>query len=137
MKKIVSVLFAVAIVSANVLAQEKPIEKAPRPQKSPEERAELMTKRMTKELSLNADQQTKIKAVVLKRAQERDVRIKEAKEQRERGDSDFKSILTPEQYTLFLQHKEEMKKKREQRKMQPPPPPSPDSSPAPPAPGQK
>ena len=123
MKRIVSLLFAVAIASTNLLAQGPLVEKGLRPQKSPEERAELITKRMTKELSLNSDQEAKIKGITLKRIQERDAMMKERKKNRDEADNEIKSILTPDQYKTFLQNKDEMRKKREKRKMQPPPPP--------------
>jgi Spy/CpxP family protein refolding chaperone len=92
MKKIVFILFVVAIASSKMLAQGPPKEKGPK--KSPEERAEMITKRMTKELALTPEQQTKVKAIVLKRAQERDAKIKEGKTIRDKVDHDFKLILT-------------------------------------------
>ena len=65
MKNIILILFTVAIASVNALAQE-PAKPRP-PKKSPEERAENITKRMTKELNLNADQEVKAKSIILKR----------------------------------------------------------------------
>ncbi|MCX6295787.1 MAG: hypothetical protein NTX97_06930, partial [Bacteroidetes bacterium] len=65
MKKIILILFTVVIASVKGMAQEPPKKNAPL--KTPEERAENMTKRMTKELSLTADQQVKTKAIILKR----------------------------------------------------------------------
>jgi len=137
MKKIVLILFVVAIASSNMLAQGPPEGRGPK--KSPEERAEMITKRMTKELALTPEQQTKVKAIVLKRAQERDAKIKEGKTLRDKVDTDFKLILTADQYKKYEQEKAEMKKKREQKKGQRPPAPPNGSAPpsTPPAPDQK
>ena len=70
MKKIILILFAVAIASVNGVAQEAT--KTPPPRKTPAERAENMTKRLTIDLNLNEDQQVKVKAIILKREEDRD-----------------------------------------------------------------
>ncbi len=119
MKKIISLLFAVAIASANLLAQGPP-EQAPK--KTPEERAENMTKRLTKELDLNSEQQIKTKALILKREQERDSKMKKGKEDHEKANAEFKSFLTEEQYKKFEERQKEMKKKRQHNRAQKVPP---------------
>ena len=127
MRKIILIVSVVAIASANILAQEPP-PRQDAPKKTPEERADNMTKRITKELSLTTDQQAKVKALVLKREQDREDHIKEGKAEHEKMDADLQLILTAEQYQLYQQKREEMKKKREEKQMAPqnsPPPPPP------------
>jgi periplasmic protein CpxP/Spy len=120
MKKIASLLFAVAIVSANLLAQDPPKEKqAP---KTPEERAERMTRRLTKELALNADQQAKTKAVLLKKEQNREEEMKKQKAEHEKLKAEFKSFLTDEQYKKFEEKQKEMRSKRQHHRGQKAPP---------------
>ena len=115
MKKTISFLFAIAIASANLLAQGPP-EQAPK--KTPEERAENMTKRLTKELALRPEQQIKAKAVILKREQERDSEMKKGKEEHEKVNAEFKSFLTEEQFKKFEAKQNEMKKRRQQNRAQ-------------------
>ncbi len=116
MKRIILILFTVAIASVNSLAQEPPKESAPK--KTPEERAENMTKRLTKELNLNADQQVKAKAIILKREQDRESMIKKTKDAHEKTKAEFKAFLSEEQFKKFETKEEEMKKKREERRKQ-------------------
>ena len=120
MKSIILILFTVAIASVNALAQE-PTKSRP-PKKTPEERAENMTKRLSKELNLNAEQETKTKAIILKRELEREKIQKSAKEGHEKSKEEFKAFLTPEQFQKFEAKESEMKKKREERRMKSPPP---------------
>lgn len=133
MKNIFLILFAVTIASVNVLGQE-PTKPNP-PKKTPEERAENMTKRLTKELNLNAEQQTKTKAIILKRELEREKIQRSAKEGHEKVKEEFKAFLTPEQFQKFEKKEAEMKKKREERRMKSSP--AIDDAPQPPAPEGK
>ncbi len=132
-KKTILILFAVAIASANVMAQES-VKPRP-PKKTPEERAEQMTKRLTKELALNADQQVKTKEIILKRELEREKMANDMKAAPVKVKEDFKKILTPEQFQKFEQKEAEMKQKREERRKKGLPPP--DNAPPPPAPEGK
>lgn len=121
MKKVIMILFAVSIVAASTLAQEP---QQPGPQKkTPEERAEHMTKQMTKALELNSDQQEKLKALIIKREKERQsmqANVKMKREQMEKQmDEDLQKILNPEQFEKFKKRKEEMKKKRMEKRMPP------------------
>ncbi len=93
MKKIMMILFIVTIATVNVKAQEEV-----QPKKTAEERATAMTKRMTKELALNAEQQTKVKAITLKREQERDALHEKLKNQQNETDAELKTVLSPEQF---------------------------------------
>lgn len=116
MRNLFLILFTVAIASVNSLAQEPPKESATK--KTPEERAENMTKRLTKELNLNSDQQMKTKAIILKREQDRDNMVKKAKDAHEKSKAEFKAFLSEEQFQKFEKKEEEMKKKREERRME-------------------
>ena len=133
MKKIILILFTVAIASVNSLAQEPA--KPKQPKKTPEERAENMTKRLTKELNLNEDQQVKTKAIILKRELSREKISKEMKESPAKVKEEFKQVLTPEQFQKFEMKEAEMKKKREERRKHPLPPKN--EAPQPPAPEGK
>lgn len=124
MKKIILIVFIISIGVIKGFAQGPPKENAPK--KTPEERAENMTKRLTKELALNPEQRVKAKAIILKREQERENKMKENREDREKINSEFKTFLTEDQFKKLIQKEEEMKKKRaEQRKQSPPPKDSP------------
>ncbi|CAN5499940.1 hypothetical protein BH10BAC1_BH10BAC1_13360 [soil metagenome] len=132
MKKLFIILFTVAIASVNSMAQE-PV-KQKQSQKSPAERAENMTKRLTKELNLTADQQIKAKAIILKREQDRDNNVQKAKGAHAKTKAEFKTFLSEEQFKKYEEKEAEMKKKREERRKQGPPPPN---GTPPPAQGQK
>lgn len=118
MKKTILILFAVAIASVNSLAQEPP---APKPKKTPEERADMMTKRLTKELALNEDQQVKTRQIILKRELEREKLANDMKAAPGKVKEEFKKILTAEQFQKFEAKEVEMKKKREERRKKGPP----------------
>lgn len=113
MKKSFLILFTIAIASVNLFAQQS--HNGNNPKRTPEERANLMIKKMTQELVLTPDQQTKMKALVLKREQEREARMKEEKARMEKIDADIKAILTPEQYQKFQQRKSEMKENHQKK----------------------
>jgi Spy/CpxP family protein refolding chaperone len=115
MKKTLLILFAVAIASVNMMAQEP--QDGNTPKRSPEERATKMLERMTKELVLTADQQTKMKALILKREKEREERMKEEKARMDKMDAEIKAILTPEQYQKFEQKKKEMRQNHMKKRM--------------------
>ena len=134
MKKLILILFAVAIASVNSRAQE-PVKKTPPPQKSPAERAENMTKRLTKELNLSAEQQVKVKAIILKREQDRLEASKDLKEGNGKAKEELKTVFTPEQFQKFEAKEAEMKKKREEKRKNSPPPTK--DAPQPPAPAEK
>ena len=112
MKKKFLTLFAAAIVSANISAQES--QAANVPKKSPEEKAEKMTARLTTELALTPAQQTKVKALILQHEQARAGEMKDNTAEREKFDADIKTILTPEQYQTLEQKREEMKQRHHQ-----------------------
>jgi periplasmic protein CpxP/Spy len=117
MKKTLLVLFTVAITSVNMMAQEPQDNNGPK--RTPEERAAKMTERMTKELVLTTDQQTKMKVLILKHEQEREARMKEEKVRMDKKDAEIKAILTPEQYFKFQQKKNEMKQNHMKKRTPP------------------
>jgi Spy/CpxP family protein refolding chaperone len=131
MKKLIMILFAVATGTANINAQE-PVQPPP-PKKTPEQRAEMVTKNMTKNLDLKPEQQEKIKAIIIKREKEREALKENMKGRHEvmekQLEEDFQKILSPEQFEKFKKRREEMKKKRMEKGMTPvpegemPPPP--------------
>ncbi len=129
MRKLMMILFIVSIAAVNMNAQN---EKQPPPKKTPEERADNMSKRMAKELALTADQQAKVKDVILKRERDREDGEAKRKAEMDKVDAEFKTILTPDQYQKFEQKKEEMKQKRAQKRMAPAPPANDNPPPAPP-----
>ncbi len=110
MKKTILILFAVAIASVNLLAQETM--RKEHSARTPEEKAENVSRKMTRELALNADQQAKIKALILKREQQREAKISNGKDNRDRMEAEIMGVLTPEQLQKWKQKKEEMKKSR-------------------------
>ena len=100
-----------------------------KPEKTPQERADNQTKRLTKSLSLTPDQATKVNAVLL----DRDNKIKaiedkyanstdkkamhgEKKAVHDQTDASLKGIFTPEQYTSYTTMKEENKAKKKATK---------------------
>jgi Spy/CpxP family protein refolding chaperone len=121
MKKLMIILFTVAIASVNGFSQGPPSKNAAA--KTPEQRAENQTKRLTKELGLTAEQQAKAKAIILKREEEKENLQKATREGHEKTKAEFKAFLTPEQFQKFEKKEEEMKKNREERRKQSPPPP--------------
>lgn len=101
-----------------------------RDKKTPEERAEMLTSRLEKELSLSPEQVQKVKAINLSSAEKTTAARKEAGQEREnfreqkmkiekQRDDDLKAVLTPEQFTKYHQWVEEkhgkMKKGGEKR----------------------
>ena len=81
-----------------------------------------MPKRLSKELNLKAEKETKTKEIILKREVEREKIQKSAKEGHGKAKEEFKAFLTPEQFQKFENREVEMKKKREERRMESPPP---------------
>ena len=85
-----------------------------RMQGTPDEMAKRQTERLTKELGLNADQSTKVQAIMLARTQEmqamrgqardggnRDQMREQMQANRAKYDAQFKEVLTADQYTKF------------------------------------
>lgn len=89
---------------------------------SPDERAKRLTQMMKDELKLTPAQETKVSAINLKYAKKNEELRKadkaEAQKKMEESnkarESEFKTILTPEQYKQYLKLEEEMKARRKE-----------------------
>jgi Spy/CpxP family protein refolding chaperone len=123
MKKIILISFAVAIATVNGFAQEKKGER-----KTPEQRTEKIVVKLNEKLALTDDQKTKVKEVILKQEQQREVSRKQFENNRDAfkesnkknmqaTDVALKNILTPDQMEKVKQLREEQKEKRENKKM--------------------
>lgn len=95
--------------------------------KTPEQRAQMHTNKMAKELSLTDEQKEKVLVLNTGIAQKNDAIRNDAnmtpelkkeslKGNREARDSHLKTILTDEQYKLYESRKTEMKAVREEKK---------------------
>ena len=123
MKKLILVGASVLMMSIMALAQlGKP------GKKTPQERAEHQTERLTKELSLTPEQAAKVKVILASKRVEMDsVREKKMagaekkeihadyKAAREKTDAELKAVFTPEQYTKYRVMLEEKKENMQER----------------------
>jgi Spy/CpxP family protein refolding chaperone len=125
MKKIVLAVLALFVLIGNISAQENQLQG--RKKKSPVERAEAFSKKMTKNLDLDATQQERVKVINLDRFKQLEEarssfggdRKQIASKVKEVNDAYFnnlKGILTPEQFSKFQEMKEEMKERAVKRK---------------------
>jgi hypothetical protein len=119
MKKTWLAIFALFVGLTTAMAQQ---ELAGSDKKDPVQRAERFTKKMTKELNLDAAQQERMKVVNLDRfkqlsevkntfANDKKMLQSKVKEINDNYFTTVKGILTPEQFTKFQEMKEEMKEK--------------------------
>lgn len=115
-KSIVAVIFFMAM-SVGVFAQGRGggFERM-----SPEQRAEMQTKRLTESLSLTADQQKKVLALNLDRIKKSEQLGREEgdkrKELRETYDKELNAILTEEQKVKMNEQREKMKANQQERR---------------------
>ncbi|RAJ08929.1 hypothetical protein LX64_01584 [Chitinophaga skermanii] len=115
MKKIIVLLFACVLASAASYAQQGPGGQS----RTPEERAKMTVEWMTKELSLNADQATKVtgiqtdyfKAMEKMRSEGRPDR-EAFKKMNDERDEKLKGVLTEDQFKKYTEKQEEMRKNR-------------------------
>ena len=139
MKKLILSLVAVAIISAGSIAQEKA-----KPMKTPEQRAARQVDRMDKDLTLTAEQKTKITEILVKRDQAREDLIKKYPEKNDafkqengklsaEADKEIRAVLTKEQIEKQKQLRDEAREKHKKATETAPPAPSV----APPAPEPK
>ncbi|MFC0183021.1 hypothetical protein SAMN04515674_10512 [Pseudarcicella hirudinis] len=93
--------------------------------KTPEERANAQTKRLSKALGLSPEQETQVMALMLERVLKNDYArnatdkaqaFKERKELIDSQNDKFKTILTPEQFTKYTNLQEEMKNRMRDRR---------------------
>lgn len=118
---VLAALTLTGTATTTVQAQHrKPATDKPGKNKTPEERAQVMTERMSTHLSLSADQKAKVQALNLekarkmsaikeKRANDRKKTVEEAKAYQQDWDKELKTILTTDQYAEWQKQKSEMK----------------------------
>jgi Spy/CpxP family protein refolding chaperone len=109
-KKFLLPLLAVVAISFSAAAQTTPLQKGDHPRRSPQEMAQHQAKRLSKELSLTADQSTKVEQIMAARAQEMqslraDASTRPSREQmqanRAKYSDQLKQVLTPEQFAKY------------------------------------
>jgi len=94
--------------------------------KTPEERAQNFSERLSKGLSLTSEQQNKVYDIMLSHATQADqirtnetskeTRKEQLKNLRQSTDSQIQSVLTDEQIQKYNELKQKMKEKRKQKK---------------------
>ncbi len=116
-----SVLVAALLVALSAVGAMAQSERKQHPAAA--ERAERMTQKMEKDLGLNAQQVTEVKALNLERAKAADSlraehtgRRQTMKAQKMAFDVRYKTILTVEQYTKYQQDAEGRRKKMGERR---------------------
>ncbi|MBG8555606.1 hypothetical protein [Hymenobacter guriensis] len=139
MKKMLVLLAAAALASATASAQTTTETTTPsagypgrrepgRAHLSPEQRAQRMTERLTRELILTAEQAPKVQAIILAQAQENEaIRTKyaastdrraalpELKAAKDKYDAQLAGVLTAGQRTRYAQLREEQQQKRKEK----------------------
>lgn len=87
--------------------------------RTPEQRADLQTQRLTTQLGLTAEQQPKVREIFLSQAKrvetlreqrgsaDRQAMMQQLQDARTSTDGQLKSVLTPEQYTKYEQLRED------------------------------
>ncbi|MDJ1469184.1 hypothetical protein QNI19_31765 [Cytophagaceae bacterium DM2B3-1] len=120
MKKVIlSALMGLMVIGLSMAQQRMP--------HTPEQRAEMQTKRLTKEITLTADQQTQVKSILLNRAvkvdslradqtMDKSQRMQQLKAIKDEGDASIQKVLSPEQYKKYLDLQEEQMDKVQQRR---------------------
>lgn len=142
MKKMLSLLAAVVLAAGTVSAQTTPVAAGTAPMArqgrmgqgqmnmTPEQHADMMSQRLTKQLSLSPDQTAKVREMALAQGQEmqalrakypagsdRRAALPEMKALKDKYDAQLKTILTPEQAAQYEQKRDDqMDKRKEMRK---------------------
>ncbi|AHJ96718.1 hypothetical protein Hsw_1123 [Hymenobacter swuensis DY53] len=136
MKKMLALLTAVILTAGSVSAQTAATPMARpdgaaqnRPNMTPEQRADFLTQRLTKQLSLSAEQTPKVRAIALAQAQEmqnlrsryatadtRQGMGQELKSAQEKTDAQLKEVLTADQYTQYVQLRENRMDKHQNKR---------------------
>lgn len=122
MKKLM-IIAALAGLSVATQAQEQK-------SKTPEERAQMRTERLAKQLDLSPEQVAQVQAINLKYIDKTDELRKERQaehaETREAGkamrgshEAEMKAVLTPEQYTKWMAAKEKVKARQTEKAGEP------------------
>ncbi|WP_135433968.1 hypothetical protein [Hymenobacter fodinae] len=94
---------------------------------TPEQRAELQSQRLTKQLGLSADQTTQVRSIALAEAQEmqamrgnagagadRQAAMQSMKATRDKYDAQLKAVFTPDQLTKYNQLRDEQMERRQE-----------------------
>ena len=112
------IILCLAVSTSVAIAQD-------RPRRSPEERAENQTHWMQKNLGLSQDQNKKVYDIILfyareaenaaaePRGNEKKIEKNGIKKDRE---SELKEVLTPDQFSKYKMHMQEMKEKQMERR---------------------
>ncbi|GAB2953810.1 hypothetical protein GCM10027048_18830 [Hymenobacter coalescens] len=99
-------------------------------QRTPEQRADMQTQRLSKQLTLSAEQQTRVRAIFLAQANEldaaraqkpaagmdRETMRQKMQEGRARYDEQLKGVLTAEQFAKYTQQREDRMERVEEAK---------------------
>ncbi len=99
-KSIFGALCAALICCGTTFAQHRPSGNRPAP--TVEQRAQMRTDRMTKELSLSDQQAKQVYELNLAAAKEADAQMAQMRKAREAQAAKLKTILTPEQYEKWV-----------------------------------
>jgi hypothetical protein len=100
---------------------------AMRTPRTPEQRAEMQTRHLTKSLALSTDQQTQVKAIILSRAVQMDSlrtqttldkteRMAQMKAAKDASDADMQKVLSADQYQKYLQMQDDRMEKMQQKR---------------------
>lgn len=132
MKKMLVLLAAVALSAGTASAQTTETTPTARMQngpRTPEQRAELQTQRLTRQLGLSPDQTAKVQPIALAENQEmqalrdkytasitRNGASQEMKAVQNKYDSQLKGVFSAEQYTRYTQLRDERINKRKEMK---------------------
>jgi protein CpxP len=122
MKKIV-IMMAMTVLATGTISAKAPIAfvQQGQGQATPEERAERQMKMMTEQLTLTADQTTKLQPIILARSTEqtalrqkmqggdREALMGEYRKLNEKYNTQIKAILTAEQYTKYEANQAQMR----------------------------
>ncbi len=123
MKKLTLVALSGLLFVAGAMAQVG----AARTPRTPEQRADMQTKHLTKSLALSADQQTQVRAICLSRAVQVDSlrnsqsmdktqRMQQMQAAKESSDAEMQKILSADQYQKYLKLQDEQADKMQQKR---------------------
>ena len=135
MKKSFVLLVLLALATAGTAAAQSSVTGAAptqtgRAQLSPDQIADRLTTRLTKELTLTPDQATKVRAISLANTQDmmalrqkasggnRQGMMQNLKASKEKSDAQYKAVLTPEQFTKLQALQAERQRMRRERMQQ-------------------
>ncbi|RYU79443.1 hypothetical protein [Hymenobacter persicinus] len=130
MKKMLILLAAFALTAGAASAQTEVARpaRAAQPDRSPEQQADLLTRRLTKDLALSAEQADKVRQITLARVTEmhalrgkyatagsRQGMGQDMKALRDKYDAQLKEVLNADQYGKYDQMRDEQMDKRKEK----------------------